>query len=142
MGRLRLVLFNNKGVTLIEMMISLVILLIVSLALMQTASLGMSTNVKNKIRDEAVNIAEMRMNHLRSLPFTDTFTHADLAATGGVDVTEAVVQRDFRNFHIDFTPKRKIADISTAAKQITITVSWNYRGQTYTHGVTTIVRKQ
>ncbi len=136
----RTVLFNKKGVTLIEMMISLVILLIVSLALMQTQLLGISTNVKNQMRDEAVNVAEMRMNQLRSLPFTDTLIHADLTATAGV--TEAAVRRNFRGFFIDFTPTRTIANISTDAKQIAITVSWSYRGQPYTHGIMTIKRKQ
>jgi prepilin-type N-terminal cleavage/methylation domain-containing protein len=136
----RAVLSNKKGVTLIEMMISLVILLIVSLALMKTQSLGLSSNVKNQLRDEAVNIAEMRMNQLRSLPFNDTLIHADLTATAGV--TETAVRRNFRGFFIDFTPRRKIADISTDAKQITITVSWSYLGQTNSHGVMTIMRKQ
>ena len=136
----RVVLFNRKGVTLIELMVSLVILLIVSLALIKTQSLGLSTNVKNQLRDEAVNIAEMRMNQLRSLPFTDTLIHADLTATAGV--TEVAVRRNFRGFFIDFTPRRTITNISTDAKQITITVSWIYSGQTNTHGIMTIMRKQ
>ncbi len=136
----RAVLFNKKGVTLIEMMISLVIVLIVSLALMKAQSLGLSMNVKNQLRDEAVNIAEMRMDQLRSLPFTDAFIHADLTATAGV--TEAAIRRNFRGFFVDFTPRRTITDISTDAKQITITVSWIYSGQTNTHGIMTIMRKQ
>jgi prepilin-type N-terminal cleavage/methylation domain-containing protein len=136
----RRVLFNKKGVTLIELMISLVILLIISLALMKTTLLGISTNVKNQLRDEAANVAEMSMIRLRNLPFTDTLTHADLTATAGVD--ETAVPRKFRRFSIDFTPRRTIADINTRAKQITITVSWNFRGQVNTHGITTIMRKQ
>lgn len=140
MERHRPVLLNKKGVTLIELMVSLVILLIVSLALMQTALLGISTNVKNQIRDEAVNVTEMRMVGLRSLPFTNTLIHADLTATAGVN--ETAVPRDIRGFSISFTPRRTITDISTETKQITITVSWNYRGQAYTHGVTSLMRRQ
>jgi prepilin-type N-terminal cleavage/methylation domain-containing protein len=140
MERQRLVLFNKKGVTLIEMMISLVILLIVSLALIKTQTLGLATNVKNQLRDEAVNIAEMRMNNLRSLPFNDTLIHADLTATAGT--TEAAIRRNFRGFFIDFTPTRTITNISTDAKQITVTVSWSYMGQASSHGVMTIMRKQ
>ena len=136
----RVVLFNKKGVTLIEMMISIVILLIVSLALMQTQLLGLSTNVKNQLRDEAVNIAEMRMNQLRSRPFNDTLIHAELTATAGE--TEEAVPRIFRGFSQDFIPLRKIVNIGTDAKQITVTVSWSYRGQANSHGVMTIMRKQ
>ena len=133
--------FNKKGVTLIEMMIALVILLTVSLAFMQTALLGTSINVKNQLRDEAVNIAEMRMDQLRSLPFTDLTTSPYLAAPGN-SPAEAVVQRNFRGFSINYTPTRTIADISTDTKQVTIMVAWSYRGQTYTHGITSIMRKQ
>jgi prepilin-type N-terminal cleavage/methylation domain-containing protein len=137
----RAVLFNKKGVTLIEMMISLVILLIVSLALMQAQSLGLSMNVKNQLRDEAVNIAEMRMDQLRSLPFTDAVTSPFLVAPGNAPA-ETVVTRNFRGFSINFNPTRTITDISTDAKQITIMVSWIYSGQTNTHGIMTIMRKQ
>jgi prepilin-type N-terminal cleavage/methylation domain-containing protein len=137
----RLVLFNKKGVSLIEMMIALVILLVVSLALMQTALLGTSTNVKNQLRDEAVNIAEMRMNQLRSLPFTELNTSDYLKAPGDTPA-ETVVQRNFRGFSIDYTPARTISDISTDTKQVTIMISWSYRGQAYTHGITSIMRKR
>ena len=75
--------FNKKGVTLIEMMIALVILLVVSLALMQTAIIGISMNVQNALRDEAVNVAEMRMNQLRSMPF-DSFTRAPRHRSRGI----------------------------------------------------------
>ncbi len=138
MERQRPVLLNKKGVTLIEMMIALVILLIVSLALMQTAMLGISTNVQNALRDEAVNVAEMRMNQLTSLPFTATVTHTELTSSG----TETVIPRSFRGFSMDYTPTRTITDINTNSKQITISVAWSYKGRLYTHGITTIMRKQ
>lgn len=128
---------NNRGVTLIEVMISFVLILIVSLALMQTQLLGISTNVQNQLRDEAVNVVEMRLSQLRNRPFTEAVTHTDLAPTAGTP--EAAVTRKIRGFTVDFTPSRQIVDISPEAKQITITVQWSYRGQNYTHGSTTIM---
>ncbi len=50
-------------------MIALVILMVVSLALMQTALLGIRENLRNAMRDEAVNIADQRMNELRNTDF-------------------------------------------------------------------------
>jgi prepilin-type N-terminal cleavage/methylation domain-containing protein len=132
---------NNKGVTLIEMMFALVILLIMSLAVMQTALLGIATNVQNTLRDEAVSIAEMRINQLTSLPFTATLTDPSLVAPGTTPA-EAVVTRSFRGFSVQYTPTRTITDISASSKQITITVTWDYKGKSYTHGVTTIMRRQ
>jgi type IV pilus assembly protein PilV len=128
----RVAMFNKKGVTLIEMMIALVILLVVSLALMQTAIIGMNVNLQNILRDEAVNIAEMRMNQLRSLPF-------DSISPGAETVT-----RNFRGFTETYNSLRTIATItanSQQIKQISILVSWTYRGKTYDHGITSIVRQ-
>lgn len=137
------ILTNNKGVTLIEMMFALVILLIMSLALMKTALLGISVNVQNALRDEAVGIAEMRINQLTNLPFTATTTHPDLQTGGGtVTVTEAAVSRDFRGFRINYTPTRRLTQISATSIQITMSVAWNYRDKSYTHEVTTMMRRQ
>jgi len=135
------VLLNKKGVTLIEMMISLVILLIVSLALMQTSLLGMKTNVQNAVRDEAVNITEMRMNQLRSLsfPVPDGPTN-DLTAT--TNALDTAVTRTFRGFTATYTPRRTVTDLNEESKQITVSVSWLFGGKSYTHTVTTIMRKK
>jgi len=132
----RTALLNNKGVTLIELMFSLVILLIASLALMQTAMLGISMNVQNAMRDEAVNVAEMRMNQLKSLPFI----HTDLAPVE--NFAEPGISRSFRGFSINYMSTRTVDDINANSKQITLVIAWSYRGKTYSHGVTTIMRKQ
>ncbi len=125
------VLTNKKGMTLVEVMFALVILLIASLALMKTALLGISMNVQNALRDEAVNVAEQRMNEVKSQPF-------DTIATGA----EPAVSRDFRGFTVTYTPTRTVADINVNSKQISISVAWSYRGQAYSHSITTILRKQ
>ena len=130
----RIVLQNKKGMTLIEIMLALVLLLIVSLALMQTALVGIQTNMQNSARDEAVSVAEMRMNDLRNTPF-DSLT----ATTGTI---ETGVSRSIRNFSLNFTPTRTIADINADTKQISISVEWTLKGKTSTHAVTTIVRRQ
>ena len=140
MERHRPVLLNKKGVTLVEMLVALTILLIVSLALMKTALLGITANVQNALRDEAVSIAEMKINQLTSRPFTETLIHSDLTAT--TNAPEAAVRRNFRGFFVDFTPRLTIADLNANSKQMTISVAWAYRGTSYTHSVTTIMRKQ
>ncbi len=123
---------NSKGVTLIEIMIALVILLIASLALMQTALVGITMNVQNAMRDEAVNVAEMEMDDLRSLPFDSIDTAA----------TSTTASRNLRGFVINYTISPQVANINPNSKQINISVAWNYRGKAYTHGITTILRKQ
>ena len=45
---------DEKGLTLVEVMIALLVMLLVSLALMETALLSIGSNMRNIIRDEAV----------------------------------------------------------------------------------------
>src|SRR4030042_6811536 len=71
MERLRVVISNKTGLGLIEVMIALVVMLVVFLALMQTALVSIDSNMINVLRDEAVSIAEMRMSELRNRPFDD-----------------------------------------------------------------------
>jgi prepilin-type N-terminal cleavage/methylation domain-containing protein len=127
------VLRNNKGVSLIEVMIALVILMFVSLAVMRTALVGMSTNLQNSIRDEAVNIVDLKLNELRDTAF-DSITFGT--------VTEAPIVRDFRGGKVTYTPKRIVAPINANTKQITMSVDWTYKRNSYTHSVTTIMRRQ
>lgn len=127
-------LLNKKGVTLIEMMIALTILLIVSLALMQTALLGIRENLRNTIRDEAVNLVDRRMNELRSMP-TDTLT---LGSHVESDITVT-----FRAGTVKFTPTVTVAQVGsdTTTKEITAAVSWVYLNKTYTQSISSIMGK-
>lgn len=131
----RTVLPDNRGISLIELMIALLLLMIVSLALMQTALLGITSNLRNALRDEAVQIADQRMNELRSVPFTSGL----LSATPADGTVETGIERVFRSSRFVFTPTRIVTNINANSKQITVTIAWNYRNVTYHHGVTSIL---
>ena len=132
-------LLNKKGMTLIEVMIALVILLIVMLALMQTVTLGIASNVNKLLRDEATKIAEQRIAELRNSPF------ASLTPTVGTD--EPAITREFRNFDVNFTPRRVITDLGGDDKRLDITITWEWKNRTiasgnpYTYTVSTIARR-
>ncbi len=68
---------DSRGVTLVEVMISLVILLIVFMGLIQASLLSINHNLRNEIRDEAVRVAAEYMSRTRS----DSF--GNLVGTGG-----------------------------------------------------------
>jgi type IV pilus assembly protein PilV len=142
------VLLNKKGFTLVEVLVAFVVLLFVSLAMMQTALVSINANLTNVLRDEAVNIAATRMNDLRSAASTGSWasppTEPSLAAG---QVTEAPFTRTFRLFTVAFTPKRTITDIQTdlvrnlvLVKQVDIVVSWTWKGENFSHSVTTIMK--
>jgi type IV pilus assembly protein PilV len=133
---MEVVLLNKKGLTLVEVMIALVVLLVVSLALMQTALVSINSNMTNVLRDEAVNIAEMRMNEARNTPFNNLVG------------TSNTVLRNFRNIaNFQYNVTRTITDLNSDNKQVNITVTWEWKentvanGNPLTHSITSIVRR-
>ena len=63
---------NKKGMTLVEVMIAMLLSLVIFLALMQTSLISIDQNMRSSLRDEAVRIAEMRMDQTRNILFTAT----------------------------------------------------------------------
>ena len=128
---------NKKGLTLVEMMIALVVLLLVFLALMQTALLSINSNINNIIRDEAVSVAEQHMIFIRNMKFDD------VSVTGFIADTRPEINdtRDFRNFSVTFIPQRRVTDQGLDNKQVDITVSWIWKGETFTHSINAVLRR-
>ena len=129
---------NNKGMSLLEVMIATVFLMIVSLALVQTSLLGFQENLRNSLREEAIRIADQRIGDLRGRAFTETFTDPLLNA----GVTTATVTRKLRSFQKDFTVTTTVTDLTQENKQITVEVKWNYKGPVFSHSSTVIVGKR
>ena len=140
-------LLNKKGLSLVEVMIALVIVLLVFLALMQTALVSIESNTVNNLRDEAVSIAEMRMNELRNRPFDD------LDLNGALDPNpltfpDETINRNIKNIsNFPFTTDTRIDALNSDNKQINIIVTWEWKDKTiansdpYTHSITTIRRR-
>ncbi len=129
---------DKKGMTLVEVLIAMVVLLLVSLAMMQTALVSIDSNMINVLRAEAVSIAEERMNEARNTAF-------DGLTTGAPET----VLRGFRNItNFSYTVTRTITDLNADNKQVNITVTWEWKektvadGNPYTHSITSILRRQ
>lgn len=121
---------NNKGFTLVEVMIALVVLLFVFLALMQTALMSIDSNMVNVLREEAISIAEEQMTDVRNTAYADV-----------ASVAAATVSRNIRNVQgFDYTVTRTVAD-NTTTKQVAITVTWSWKNDAYRHQITTILRR-
>jgi type II secretory pathway pseudopilin PulG len=141
---------NNRGITLIEILISFVLVMVTSLALIQSALVAMNTNVVNELRNEAVKVAEQRMNELRNTPFPVIPDPLNpLTATPPLGVQDAVVTRNVRATSCDFTPTRVVKDVDVDPvtlqvnlKQIYLTIKWTYKNVNYEHSVSTVVRRQ
>jgi pilin/secretion family protein with methylation motif len=123
---------NNKGVTLIEILLSIVLTAIVFGGLLKSSLLVVNNNIENLLRDEAVNIAGEKMNEARDLPFASLLS----------DPADVPVVRNFRSITgFQFATRRTIVAIDSNTKQVTISVSWIRKGVPHNHNITTLIRK-
>lgn len=125
---------NNDGMTLVEVLVSLVIVFIVFLGLSSSGLFVLNENIKNELRDEAVSVADNAVQTARRTLF------------GSLDnVSATAVQRQVRNVNRPFTVTRTVANLDGDNRQVTINVAWTRieGGQTrsYSHQVVTVVRR-
>lgn len=142
------VVLNKKGVSLVEMMIALVILLLVFLALMQTALVSIDSNMINVLRDEAVTIAEMRMDEARNTAFA-TLASNSVALPVGSDCPATFtdgsanglrLRRNIRNIsNKDFCSRMAVSGAGNT-RQVVVEVRWRWKGLDYSHMITSILR--
>jgi prepilin-type N-terminal cleavage/methylation domain-containing protein len=140
------VMSNNGGYSLIEVLIAMAILAIVAVALMKSSLLVIQKNSQNEIRDEAVRLAEQTMNSIRSGPGGfDNAAAGNLDLVPGNAVSLPAVTRTIRGGSITYSMTKDVVNLETTTvvntKQVTVTVSWPFRGQTFTHSIMSIVRR-
>lgn len=125
---------SERGMTLIEVMIAMMILMIVSLALMRTALLGMQVNMENSLRDEASSVIDQTMNPILNTPFDNLPT--------SLTTTTSTVVRSIRKTQVTYAMVNTITPLGVENKQVSVSASWTYKGKPQTYNVTTILRKQ
>ena len=129
---------NNGGMTLVEVLVSLVIVFVVFLGLSASGLVVLNENIKNDLRDEAVNVAEQEMIVVRAMPFDNL---------AGIDNTTITVTRAIRGVSKNYTVTRVVPQIGGDPdnRQLTINVMWtrieNNQTRSYNHQVATIVRR-
>ena len=129
---------NNRGMTLIEVMIAIVITFIVFLGLSGSGLFVLNENIKNSLRDEAVSVAGMEMEQVRNTSF-DTF----LVAPGTLSVDNVV--RQVRGLTVNYGVTRTVTILDLNNLQVSINVAWtrteNNQTKSYNDTIATIVRR-
>jgi Tfp pilus assembly protein PilV len=118
---------NSQGLTLVEVMIALLVALVIFLALMQTALIGIDANMRNVLRDEAVSVAAEKMDLERDMAFSSV-----------VSETPPPVYRHVRNVNVPFYANITITDLDATNKMINVRVTWQWKGDNYSHSISTI----
>lgn len=145
---------NKDGVSLVEVMIALAVFLIAFSGIMQAALISIDSNVRNILRDEAISIAAARMEDVRNQLFTnivsDTASIPSGANCPGTFTTGSLLQRNIRDMTNDFCINLTCQELGgdgncatsdTDNKQVSVRVTWKWKGEDYLHSVTTLRRR-
>lgn len=121
---------NNKGFTLVEFLVAIVILMVGMLGLLQTVNVAINSNLQNQLRNEAVVVADRAMAHELAKGFDAVSTSTKN------DSAERRVLSGFKNFSVSRT-----GSSFQNSKEIRFEVSWRYKGARYTHNAGGLVSK-
>lgn len=125
---------NERGMTIIEVLVSLVIVFIIFLGISAAGIVSLNANIRNELRDEAVSVADGELQEARRAAFDNLVT-----------LSPDNVVRRIRSVDRPFTVTRAVSNLDADNRQVTILVAWTRveDGQTksYTHQVSTIVRR-
>jgi prepilin-type N-terminal cleavage/methylation domain-containing protein len=136
---------KSNGFTLIEMMISMLIIMVSMLALGTMMEVTMDTNMTNEMRSVAVRLTNQTAEALLAIPTTpesavdplltaSTTTYTRIAGNSHQDsVGLPKIQQSIRGTTKTFNIQWAVADATPTMKQIQITVSYQYKGKTLTN---------
>jgi prepilin-type N-terminal cleavage/methylation domain-containing protein len=136
---------KSNGFTLIEMMISMIIIMVSMLALGTMMEVTMDTNMTNEMRSVAVRLTNQTAEALLAIPTTpesavdplltaSTTTYTRIAGNSHQDsVGLPKIQQSIRGATKTFNIQWVVADATPTMKQIQIIVSYDYKGKTLTN---------
>ncbi len=126
MGQVVINIKGNKGFTLVEILVSILLLTIVLLGVLQSLAIYTRQNINNLIRDEAVKIGQECVENLRN----------------GVDCSSNIT-RQFRDMYINFSITAPNAtSLNNGNNQIQVSVTYSYPPSTnHTYTLNSVVYK-
>jgi len=122
---------SNNGFSLIELLVAMVIIGISIIGLMEMSAVVMNNNLKNEIRNTAIEILSNHVSDLSSRPYDNV----------PVGVLTKVETEAIRNYNEQFTIVDNITLLSSGYKNIASKISWNYRNKSYNYTTNTVVTK-
>jgi type IV pilus assembly protein PilV len=141
--------FEERGFTLIEVMIAMFVLLVGMLALLNTSAVVIENNLANVLRDEAATLAQSKMSDIKNTPFSDINSEYLLSQPPqptvlpicGLPASPLVVTRSFRDMAVNYNVACNLQTLDSAGDTISVQVivSWSYKGNLYSHTVATVM---
>lgn len=122
---------NSQGFTLIEFLVSIVILMVGMLGMLSAVNVALFHNFNTKLRDEAVVVADLQMSRELNKPF-------DLVSTS---VKNDYESRKLLSKFVNYSVQRSGAALSNS-KQVRVAVRWKYKGVNYNHETNSVISKK
>lgn len=121
---------KDNGFTLIEFVVAVLILTVGLLALLKTVDISISQNASNKMRNDAVIIADEVMSREKVKPYAQILS-ANSTRTINYGLT-------VKNYSIA-EQVTGMGGTPPTSKRVQLTVSWQDKGTTKNHYLTTII---
>lgn len=138
----RLVNSNNAGFTLIEVLVSFVILTVGLLGLLEVINVAINQNLTTQFRNDALVVADEFMMRERS----KTFDNISCTACPGTPMKYVMV-RNLKNAFKNYSVTKNVTTLTTGddgsakSKEIALNISWKHKTQRYQHSLSTIISK-
>ncbi|MDQ7031263.1 MAG: prepilin-type N-terminal cleavage/methylation domain-containing protein [Desulfonauticus sp.] len=118
---------NNQGFSLIEVLVSMLILVILLLGTLAASLTAIDLTARSYLRDEAIKLAQSELEECRAENFDNLLS------------TNSTVNLQFRNSNYVYRIERQVVQQEKNLKKVTITVLWKYKGKDYTYSVSTLI---
>ena len=127
---------NDKGMTLVEVLVSMVIVFIFFLGINAGGIIVLDANIQNSQRDEAVSVGEEALMQMRNIAYNDL---------PALDNTANVVVRQIRGTRKNYTIRRTVNPVGDIT-ELRVTVVWERVDRKrvtheHSHVLNTIVRR-
>ncbi len=123
---------NKRGFTLIEVMIAMLVLLVGLLGSLAGVMAAADYNLGNALRNEAIKIAQERLENLR------VGRYDALAAAAGTNPVQRQLRKVLHVFEVETNP----VTINDSVTQIGVTVRWTFKNRARAYATETIIRQR
>lgn len=123
---------NKKAFTLVEVLVSIVILTVGLLGLLQMVNYSIHHNLTNQFRSEAIQIADNEMALEMAKPFTSIVVGAPVVTT---------VTRANNLTSKSYSVSKTGTAISDNTRMVAINVSWSHKGTNYSHSISSLLSR-